>query len=918
MRRSLIRVLWPLVPLSLLAFGATALADDPESLTLAVSSTRESCTLGSVTTLAYSIEGGVPPYRVRVDDRGVDDLAAPNFIPCLPSAIWTPLDDVGGDGIQRISVSVSDSTGARAYAIAEVQLVSPLPAPTYLQVTSGMTWSSEVNLSAEWRVPYLPREQRTEDFAIRWRVVGAGEWKPEHHRGDQGPVFSFRSTWKIEAPRTGEQREVQVAQLRHLHDLQVPEALVWSATALVTTAAHPYQLQAEATHDAIALRWGPHARGLAYVARLEAVHGTYRDYEQFRLTEGPLFEARFGDLLPDMLYRVEVRLEQGDRYRSPLARHRFEIRTEQAPPGWVSPSRTPTNVTAKLIDSELQVTWTPPSTGSGHETLVCVSLAEGRWTQGCDTVAAGEAEARIALEPWVTGGMFAITVEPGGISAGLAELDAHAPSYGSDLPTQGAPPDAPQFFRVSWSHRYHQDPKPATWRLGWNHEGADLAEVTWQVHGRRFIREIRRGEFSISLKRTQVPESVRVRLLKEDVWTPWSAAADVSRIDDSYRNVRLVEGRGVVEVHWEPPADDSDLVGYRLYVSRNYQDSEVIDVGRQVSAEIPITPTVESIGVNVATVYDGPLEVVHFFDHWHLLGRQARQPEPLELDVYAYPSMCPPAERGQAEVRWRISGGVRPYTVSIGDLLGFETDRGHGFTIVECRTGPNGLLQDIKVSAMDARGQTTADIVGPDDVDRYAFEDEDPFSITFGPRSVHRDRIWVTWESCRERYVAALRWRVAGTESWSYVLDFPLDHHAYAWRCSGMLDGLAPLTTYEYQLARYISAEQLRQPQHLRWSETQIVTTLGTPQELAVVRDGETVRVSWQRQPEAWAYVVGLRASGRSWWKRYEPRGESSETVYFYRVPGDLELRVELISPPLKRGEEEIPREVDPRWSMGH
>ena len=50
--------------------------------------------------------------------------------------------------------------------------------------------------------------------------------------------------------------------------------------------------------------------------------------------------------------------------------------------------------------------------------------------------------------------------------------------------------------------------------------------------------------------------------------------------------------------------------------------------------------------------------------------------------------------------------------------------------------------------------------------------------------------------------------------------------------------------------------------------------------------------------------VVGLRAEGRSWWLWYDPSGEPTETVHFSRVPRDLSLSVDLISPPLEDGQE--------------
>ena len=366
MRHLRLPVLWLVTSLLVAAGIATAGADEPEPLLLSASSARESCTLGSVTTLDYAIEGGVPPYRVMVDGRLVEDLSTPSYIPCRRTAIWSPLEPVGGDGVQRISVSVSDADGSRAYAVAEHELVRPLPAPTSLKVTSGVAGSSAADLLAEWRTRYQPREQqqrRTGDVAIRWRVEGARDWNVEHHRGEQVVLFSYRARWRIDAPPTGERREVQVAQIRHVLDLQAPEALRWTATALVTTAAHPHELQAEATHDAITLSWGPHASGLAYVARLGTVREMHRNGQERRLASGPLFEARFEDLLPDTLYRVDVRLDQGDGFRYAIRQHRFELRTEPAPVGWSPPTRSPTNIEARLIDGDLHVTWTAPLNG---------------------------------------------------------------------------------------------------------------------------------------------------------------------------------------------------------------------------------------------------------------------------------------------------------------------------------------------------------------------------------------------------------------------------------------------------------------------------------------------------------------------------------------------------------------------------
>ena len=905
MRQALI----PAVAIAIVALSATVSADDPEPLTLSAVSNRETCTLGSVTTIDYAIEGGVPPYRLTVDGREVATGTDPGLIPCHDSTIGSPFESVSAAGARYIAVNATDSTGARVHQIINIPLVPPLPAPAALSLSSEVVGLQRTRISAEWRTPYVSREDRSGEVAIRWRVDGDEKWHVEHRRGESSGLLTYRGSWNVNGPVGGELRELQAALIRHELDLRAEHVLFWSPSALLNTAASPDNVQAEATHDTITVNWGPQPPGRYFSAQLSPV-GPYghSSRQVIEVEDGPPYLARFADLLPDTLYRVSVSSAS------------FELRTEPAPAGWSEAGRLPTSVNASYIGGELEVTWTPPETASRYETRVCARLSDATfYDDKCASALPGEAHVRLPLRHGQRGGMYLVRVSTQSLPAGVAAVDVHAPSYEPDQPTRGAPPEAPQFFRVTWSHLHHEDPKPATWEFRWDHEDADLAEVSWQEDGRSIIRETSESEFSISLTHTQIPESVRVRLLKNNAWTPWSAEGDASRVDNSDRRVRFVEGRGVVEVHWDPPANEADVIGYRLYVSRDHREEQVIDVGREVSVELPIRRTDEWIDVNVSTLYEGPLEVGHLFHNSFHPQRHARQPEPLQLHVYTRPSLCPPAERAYAQVHWNISGGAWPYTVSIGDRLGFETYRDSGYSVVECRTGSDGLLQEIPVSVMDAAGQSAEDIVGPEDVLTHSFEgQEDPFKITFGPRSVHRDRVWLTWEYCYWPYLAALRWRMSGTEAWSYALDFPFDDHAYGLRCSGMLDGLAPSTTYEYQLARYISAEQLRHPERLPWSVSQIVTTLGPPKKLSIARDGETVRVSWQRQPDAWAYLVGLRAEGRSWWKRYEPQGDTIETVYFYRVPQDLELSVEVISPPLKRGKEEIPLEVDPRWSLGH
>ena len=214
---------------------------------------------------------------------------------------------------------------------------------------------------------------------------------------------------------------------------------------------------------------------------------------------------------------------------------------------------------------------------------------------------------------------------------------------------------------------------------------------------------------------------------------------------------------------------------------------------------------------------------------------------------------------------------------------------------------------------LDAHGDSAADTVDLSQSPNHWAEGSSDPGIALGIRSVHRDRVLLSWTCNHSTNRAALRWRTAGAPDWAYVANLPRSWEA-DWTCRGVLGGLQPSSTYEYQLARIDPHADARRPEQFRWTTPQTVTTLGLPQGLVIERDGKTVGVSWQRQPEAWGYIVGLRSDGRSWWKRHEPSGAPTEQVRFYRIPEGLDVGVELISPPLEDGEEARPWgfDVDP------
>lgn len=920
MRRSLIRAFWPLLPLSLLAFSATALADDPEGLTLSASSTREACTLGSVTTLIYDIQGGQPPYQLTVDGQTVEQSSDPHYIRCRASAPWSSLGPPGSDHIQRLIISVSDATGARAYAVAEHPLVLPLPAPRNLQIDSDPIGSAVVRLSAEWIVRALPGDERTGDVAIRWRSAGSAKWNVEQQRPQRSSAFRYRASWRVEPPGGGEWRELQVAEIRHALDLQTPEALRWSTAVSILIPAPPHELQAEATHDSITLTWGPQASGLEYVARLRAIDPRGHGFGQtLRLTTGPVFEARFSDLLPDSLYRVEVALVDA----WPSDQHQFEMRTETAPEGWLGPTRQATDVGAAFEKGDIVVTWTPPETGSRRETRVCARPSDetenfASWR--CETVEPGRASARLAHAfNDLPGGFYQIQVITLTSPEGVANTLLHLPTYRADTPTRGEPPTALRFSDVFWNNvgdsiypRYLP-----IWTFDWPMQGAELAELSWRERDREFLRETRQtksadretGEFRIVTGFDVRPLMLRIRLLRDGAWTPWSRPVDAPDVGGPIFSLVLNQSADGIEAQCERPGIGTEIDGYRLYVSRNRAHDSVIEVGAPTRATIPILPNDEDYFVRVVS-YDEEHGEGGSGYAWYT--RRA-QPQALRIGLRQASSWCPPVPGGRIRVHWTIEGGTPPFTVSIADRLGFETEQRSGVTTVACPERTIDGQASLRAHVLDANGRSshrTAELEDLYEVERGV--DEDPFAVHVNMRSVHRDHVLLRWDCWYLPYTAVLRWRLTGERGWKYETSFPQWRGGYGdFRCRGTWSNLRPGTTYEYQLAHYEREAQLRRPDLLQWTETQTVTTLGPAQELTIERDGGTITVSWQRQPDAWAYVVGLRAVGRSWWKRYEPSGEPFESLTFRGVPRELELRVALISPPLEDGEEARPAWFD-------
>ena len=110
----------------------------PSHLALALESSRELCTAGTLTEISWSISGGSAPYALSVEDSAVDVSADNIRINC--GAL--PTDSLTGELIARqtktFHASVSDSRGVAASASVTVTLA----APPYLAADTALRYET--------------------------------------------------------------------------------------------------------------------------------------------------------------------------------------------------------------------------------------------------------------------------------------------------------------------------------------------------------------------------------------------------------------------------------------------------------------------------------------------------------------------------------------------------------------------------------------------------------------------------------------------------------------------------------------------------------------------------------------------------------------------------------------------------------
>ena len=285
----------------------------------------------------------------------------------------------------------------------------------------------------------------------------------------------------------------------------------------------------------------------------------------------------------------------------------------------------------------------------------------------------------------------------------------------------------------------------------------------------------------------------------------------------------------------------------------------------------------------------------------------ARAGPPLRLSLAAERSECTAGTLNP--VSWEITGGVEPYRLTVD---GASVDADADGATITC-----GALPDygIWLPVTQPPGTITAVVTGADGVTAtasaaYTIVPPLPAPAGLG-YDAQRTLVQVLWE----RVAAAgptptptsdcpcplylLRWRVGGTESWTTVLH--PDGYTSTARAIYYMDDLSEGTTYQVSIAALRDAIEQETPAALNWSTPVTVTTMAPPTGVRATATHDTITVTWDPQPAARFFTVGLNGPRGAATQQFTPGSAAPYQVVFRHLPPDTEYTVQVGVPSLDR-----------------
>ena len=330
----------------------------PPRLALALESSRELCTAGTLTEISWQISGGSAPYALSIEDSAVDVSADNIRINCGALTETEAADAEAGLAARRITAVVTDSRGVRREAALDVARARALLAP---QPTPFVTYADAI--VTDWHDDDSKLDGTTSLFLIRWRSTPATKWSYKTLEHTHRP-FNVVHVY-LDGLSQGVSYQFQFAALRDRLEAETPDVLQWALRS-ATTLAPPTGLSAVATHDTVTVTWDTQpAAGFFYVwldgpaNSAPPVHDS-RIYTPTDHDHGQPLVA-FNHVPPDREYTVRVRVGSSSLSETsgPLEAT-TSVRTRSAPPAWTAPLRGAQRVRAAATENSITVTWDAP------------------------------------------------------------------------------------------------------------------------------------------------------------------------------------------------------------------------------------------------------------------------------------------------------------------------------------------------------------------------------------------------------------------------------------------------------------------------------------------------------------------------------------------------------------------------------
>ena len=282
--------------------------------------------------------------------------------------------------------------------------------------------------------------------------------------------------------------------------------------------------------------------------------------------------------------------------------------------------------------------------------------------------------------------------------------------------------------------------------------------------------------------------------------------------------------------------------------------------------------------------------------HGPLFSERAAGVEPLSLTLTAVRTECTAGT--QNPVVWTITGGTPPDTLTVdGALVNADAER----TTVTCGNLPAGASEapgTITASVTDASGASATagaaytivpPLPAPAGLEAHALRTH--MLVRWGDVPVPASAPSATPDCPCPLYL--LRWRVADTDAWTTRLQ-PVTRDSRPGDGYELLTDMTEGTTYELTVAALRDAIERETPAALTWSPTVTETTIAPATRVRAVATHDTITVTWDPQPAASYFSIGLRRVGGGVSQRFTPDGATPHQVVFRHLPPKEQYTVRL------------------------